>query len=98
MIPSGEGLGLLALANYVVEKTKNNLNQGEATVCSDNKDVLNNTENDVKKESHNTSKAGATLGGIRRVTKKVNTSIKFECAKPNPKSNTTLSVNSLDMF
>ena len=42
MIPAGEGLGLLALANDIVEKTRN-LNQGEVTVYSDNKHVLSDT-------------------------------------------------------
>ena len=69
MIPVGEGLGLLALANDFVEKTRN-LNQGEVTACSDNKHVPNNTEKDVKTESQSTIESGATLEGIRRVTKK----------------------------
>ena len=53
MIPTREGLGLLALVNHVVERTKN-LSQGEVMACSDNKHVLRNIENDVKKESQST--------------------------------------------
>ena len=41
MILAGEGLGSLALANDIFNKTRN-LNQGEVMVCSDNEHVLNN--------------------------------------------------------
>ena len=40
MIPAGDALGQLALANDIVEKT-NILNQGEVIAHSDNKGVLN---------------------------------------------------------
>ena len=43
-----DGLGLLALANNIANKTKN-LNAWEVTACFDNKNVLSDAENDIKK-------------------------------------------------
>ena len=88
MIPAGEGLGLLALVNDIASKTRN-LNQGEVTACSDNKHVLNHVENYFKKQRQRTVEAGATIEGIRQVTKQAHVSIKFEHAKPNPKMDKT---------
>ena len=51
--------------------------------------MLNNIENDLKKESQSTVEAGAASEGIRWVVKKIIMSIKFEHAKPNPKLNKT---------
>ena len=56
-------------------------------VCSDNKHVLNNIENGVKKESQSTVEAGATVDGIRWALKHVNVKIKFQWAKANPRTN-----------
>ena len=56
-------------------------------MCSNNEHVLNNIENDVKKESQNTVEAGATVEGTRRALKHMNAKTKLEHAKPNLRKN-----------
>ena len=92
MMSAGEVLGSLALVKEIVNKTKN-LNTGEVTACSDNKHVLNNLENEVKKESQSDVEAGATVEGTRRALKHMKAKAKFEHSKPDPRTNKTLSKN-----
>ena len=64
MITVREVMGLLDLISHTTIRCKR-IKQGEIVICADNKTIINEICKPIKKESHVTGEAEATIAAIR---------------------------------